>query len=155
MTWYSILRTSQPIQSSFTHHNSLHQIWVDTITLTLDWGKHFNSVDSFNWTISMTWYSIFRMSQPIQLSFAHHNSLHQIWADIITLTLDWGKRFNPVDSFHCTISMTWYSIFGCLSRSNHPSHITMRFIKSEIQMMQSFPRSTEVNALIQLIFFIE
>ena len=38
--------------------------------------------------------------------------------------------------------------------TNHPSHITMRFINSEIQMMQSLPRSTEVNALIQLIFFI-
>jgi hypothetical protein len=43
---------------------------------------------------------------------------------------------------------------GCLSRSNYPLHITMSSIRSEFQMTQSPPRSTEVNALIQLHFFI-
>jgi hypothetical protein len=47
-----------------------------------------------------------------------------------------------------------FLFLGCLSRSNYPLHITMRFINSEFQMTQSPPRSTEVNALIQLNFFI-
>jgi hypothetical protein len=32
------------------------------MTLTLDLGKHFNSVDSFNWTMLIEQYSIFRTS---------------------------------------------------------------------------------------------
>ena len=42
----------------------------------------------------------------------------------------------------------------CLCRLNHPLHITMRLINSEFRMMKSPPRSAEVNALIQLNFFI-
>jgi hypothetical protein len=46
----------------------------------------------------------------------------------------------------------WF--LGCLCRSNYPLHITMRFINLEFQMTQSPPRLTEVNALIQLNFFV-
>ena len=47
-----------------------------------------------------------------------------------------------------------FLFLGCLSRSNYPLHITMRFINLEFQMTQSPPRLTEVNALIQLNFFV-
>ena len=47
-----------------------------------------------------------------------------------------------------------FLFLGCLSQSNYPLHITIRFIKSEFQMTQSPPRSAEVNALIQSIVFI-
>ncbi len=41
-----------------------------------------------------------------------------------------------------------FLFLGCLSRSNYPLHITMRFINSEFQKTQSPPRLTEVNPLI-------
>ncbi len=103
--------------------------------------------------MSMKWYPIFRMSLPIQLSFAHHNSIKsEFQTTHLPPRPTEVNALNQLKLFIRQYQWTDIRFLRCLSRSKYALHITIRFIKSG--PTQSPPHSTEVIALNELKLFI-